>query len=229
MKVLSSYTVDEILFAELNKRETKKKEEAEKKKQQKHREKVKERNAILAVQKEMKENKENEERVLTARERQMLNTEWEKQSELEKLKERREYEKRRSTMLDIYETNERQKEDKENQNLDSKKRDKELIDRAVERERQVIEIEKQMKQKHRSEAQLVLRSIKDRSGEIAAYEKGLEEIIEKERLRQEREQDEAWERKERQKLQFMHDVFKSRQEILNRNKEDKEEAKNVKR
>ena len=35
----------------------------------------------MAVQKEMKEKKADEEKVLTTRERQMLNSEWEKQSE----------------------------------------------------------------------------------------------------------------------------------------------------
>lgn len=40
-----------MLFAELNKRDQKKKEEIERLKQQQQREKVEERNAILAIQK----------------------------------------------------------------------------------------------------------------------------------------------------------------------------------
>lgn len=48
-----------MLFAELNKRDLKKKEEVERLKQQQQKEKVEERNAILAVQKELKKRKEN--------------------------------------------------------------------------------------------------------------------------------------------------------------------------
>lgn len=48
-----------MLFAELNKRDLKKKEEIERLKQQQQKEKVEERNAILAVQKELKKRKEN--------------------------------------------------------------------------------------------------------------------------------------------------------------------------
>lgn len=46
-----------MLFAELNKRDIKKKEETERMKAQLAKEKLNERNAILAIQKEMKERK----------------------------------------------------------------------------------------------------------------------------------------------------------------------------
>ena len=98
----------------------------------------------------MKERKADDEKILTVRERQMLNSEWEKQSELEKLKEKQDFERRRSVMKSIYDENEKQREDKENQNLDNKKRDKELIDRAVEKERQILEIEQHIKERNRS-------------------------------------------------------------------------------
>lgn len=75
-------------------------------------------------------------------------------------------------MRNIFEVNERQKEDKENQSLQNKKRDKELIDRAVEKEKQILQLERQMKEKERAEAKLVLKSIKNRSEERAAFEKG---------------------------------------------------------
>ena len=132
-------------------------------------------------------------------------------------------------MRNIFEVNERQKEDKENQSLQNKKRDKELIDRAVEKEKQILQLERQMKEKERAEAKLVLKSIKNRSEERAAFEKGLEEIVDRQRQRQQREQDEAWERKEREKFQFMHDVFKSREEIMKQHMAEKEKARKVKK
>ena len=44
-----------------------------------------------------------------------------------------------------------------------------MIDRIVEKEKQVIEMEKYLKKMQREETQKVLKSIKNRSGEIAAY------------------------------------------------------------
>jgi len=49
-----------MLFAELNKRDIRKKEEQEKIKKQQHQEKVDERNAVLAIQKELKKRKEDD-------------------------------------------------------------------------------------------------------------------------------------------------------------------------
>lgn len=57
----------------------------------------------------------------------------------------------------------------------------------------------------------------------------MEEIVDRERQRQQREQDEAWERKEREKFQFMHDVFKSREEIMKQHMAEKEKARKVKK
>ena len=52
------------MFAELSKRDARKKEEAERIKRQQHQEKVDERNAILAIQKELKKRKEDDEKVM---------------------------------------------------------------------------------------------------------------------------------------------------------------------
>ena len=65
-----------MLFAELNRRDIKKKEEAERLKVQIQQEKVAERNAILAIQKEMKQRKADDEKMATMREKQMLRSEW---------------------------------------------------------------------------------------------------------------------------------------------------------
>ncbi len=89
-----------MLFAELNKRDIRKKEEQEKIKKQQHQEKVDERNAVLAIQKELKKRKEDDQRVMSVQEKEMLREEWERQTELAKLKERQAIDKK----LDIHKT-----------------------------------------------------------------------------------------------------------------------------
>lgn len=58
--ILQNQYEEEMLFAELNRRDQKKKEEMERMKQHQQKEKVEERNAILAIQKELKKRKEDE-------------------------------------------------------------------------------------------------------------------------------------------------------------------------
>ena len=97
--------VEEVLFAELNRRDMIKREEQERQKLQQQKQKVEERNAVLAIQKEWKKKKEDEEKVISAEEKEMLRMEWEKQSELAKLKERQAMEQQRNTLQTIHHEN----------------------------------------------------------------------------------------------------------------------------
>lgn len=61
-KLMEGQYEEEILFAELGRRELLKKEEKEREKIREQQEKVQERNAILAIQKEMKDQKNKKEK-----------------------------------------------------------------------------------------------------------------------------------------------------------------------
>ena len=90
------------------------------------------------------------------------------------------------------EINERQRFDRNEQLRLEKQKDKEMIERIVAKERQLIEFEKMMKDHEREEAKRVLNSIKNRSSEMAAYERELDRLIDEERKKRERKEDEAW-------------------------------------
>lgn len=93
------------MFAELNRRDMIKREEQERLKGHQQKQKVEERNAILAIQKEWKKKKEDDQKVMSVEEKEMLRMEWEKQSELAKLKERQAMEHQRSTLQTIHHEN----------------------------------------------------------------------------------------------------------------------------
>ena len=71
-KIMENKYEEEMLFAELNRRQLRKKEEVERHKEREAREKVEERNAILGLQREMKQEKAKKNRELNEREKQML-------------------------------------------------------------------------------------------------------------------------------------------------------------
>lgn len=76
-----------------------------------------------------------------------------------------------------------------------------------------------MKKNHeRDEAQRVLKSIKNRSGELAAYERELNRLIDEERMRRERKEDEEWLRKEKAREEFLRDVFVDREKKVKMHK-----------
>lgn len=128
-----------MLFAELNKRDLLRKEEQEKMKRQQQQGKVEERNAVLAIQKELKKRKEDEERVMSAQEKEMLRAEWERQTELAKLKERQLMEKKLDVHRTIHQENEKIKKDKEEQIRKEREADRAMIERIVLKERQLAE------------------------------------------------------------------------------------------
>lgn len=82
-----------------------KKEELEKLKRHEQKQKVEERNAILAIQKEWKKKKEDEQKVMSVQEKEMLRQEWEKQSELAKLKEKQAVDQQKNILQTIHHEN----------------------------------------------------------------------------------------------------------------------------
>lgn len=67
-----------------------------------------------------------------------------------------------------------------------------MIERIVMKERQLAEYEKLMKEKEREEAKKILAGVKNKHQDMMAYEKELDRLIENERLKKEKKQQEDW-------------------------------------
>ena len=67
-----------------------------------------------------------------------------------------------------------------------------MIERIVQKERQLAEYEKLMKEKEREEARRTLAGVRSKGQDMLAYEKELDRLIELERLKKERKQQEDW-------------------------------------
>lgn len=77
----------------------------------------------------------------------MLRAEWERQTELAKLKERQGIERKLDVHRTIHQENEKIKQDKEEEIKREKQADRAMIERIVLKERQLAEYEKLMKEK----------------------------------------------------------------------------------
>lgn len=82
-------------------------------------------------------------------EKQMLKEEWERDKELQKLKDLELQAKSKDIAKELIESNERQRRLKEEIARREKESDKELIQRILDKERELVELEKDQKQKYR--------------------------------------------------------------------------------
>jgi hypothetical protein len=85
--------------------------------------------------------------------------------------------------------------------------DRAMIERIVGKERQLADYEKLMKEKERDEAQRTLAGLKNKSQDMAAYEKELDRLIDGERVKKERKQQEDWEKREKARVNLLYQVF----------------------
>lgn len=85
-----------------------------------------------------------------------------------------------------------------------------------------------MRQQEKDEARRILQGMKNRNSEMEAYEKELDRLIEEERLRRERKADEDWEKKERARINLLHQVFDDREKKVKQHQSEKDEEKRQK-
>ena len=103
-----------------------------------------------------------------------------------------------------------------------------MIERVVAKEREIAEYEKLMKDHEREESKRLLKSIKNRSSELAAYEKELDKMIDEERQKIQRKEDEKWEKKEKARLDMLYQVFDDRERRVKGHLEEKQQEKREK-
>ena len=148
----------------------------------------------------------------------MLKEEWEKQNYLVKQKELEIAEKQKGVHLTIHEENQRIKLEKEQALREEKERDRQMIERIVHKERQLGEYEKQMKEKEREEAKRTLAGVKNRNQDLLSYEKELDKLIEIERVKKEKKQQEEWEKREKARVNLLYQVYDDRERKVNEHK-----------
>lgn len=85
-----------------------------------------------------------------------------------------------------------------------------MIQRILDKEKQLAELEKQQRLKYREEARKTLSSFKNRTQDLAAYEKELDRLIDAERKKKEAKQDEEWKKREQARIQLLYDVYHDR-------------------
>ena len=98
-----------------------------------------------------------------------------------------------------------------------------MIERIVAKERELAEYEKLLKEKEREEAKRVLAGFRNKGTELAAYEKELDRLIEIERVKKEKKQQEEWGKREKARLNLLYQVYDDRERKVREHQKTKDE------
>lgn len=98
-----------------------------------------------------------------------------------------------------------------------------MIERVILKERQLAELEKLMKEKEREETKKALQGFKNKNLEMVAYEKELDRLIEAERVRRDKKQQEEWEKKEKARVNLLYQVFDDRERKVREHQSEKDD------
>ena len=96
-----------------------------------------------------------------------------------------------------------------------------MIERIVLKERQLAEYEKLMKEKEREEARRILAGVRSRGQDMLAYEKELDRLIEIERMKKEKKQQEEWDKREKARINLLYQVYDDRNRKVKEHKAEK--------
>lgn len=98
-----------------------------------------------------------------------------------------------------------------------------MIERIVAKERELAEYEKLLKEKEREEAKRVLAGFRNKGTELAAYERELDRLIEIERVKKEKKQQEEWGKREKARLNLLYQVYDDRERKVREHQKTKDE------
>ena len=80
-----------------------------------------------------------------------------------------------------------------------------------------------LKEKEREEARKVLAGFRNKNSELSAYERELDRLIEGERQKKEKKQQEDWEKREKARINLLYQVYDDRERKVREHQKTKEE------
>jgi hypothetical protein len=102
-----------------------------------------------------------------------------------------------------------------------------MIERIVSKEHQLADYEKLMKDKEREEARRTLAGVKNKNQDMLSYERELDRLIEIERQKKEKKQQEDWEKREKARVNLLYQVFEDRDRKVKDHKSERDQELRV--
>lgn len=201
---------EEIIYAELYKKQIAQKEHLEKEKKAAQLAKVQQRNEILAVQCEQRKQTRIRDEILKQQERNMLNQEWAVDDMRHKQRQQEEFERQMRLNATLVASNKQQKAFRKEQQKKEHDEDMKLIGEIIERERMQEKLEKEKIEKQKEETRQFLLNFKDRRGETHRMDALEQKLIDEENEKQWKNRAAVWDAEEKARIKLMYAVYDNR-------------------
>ena len=160
-----------------------------------------------------------------AQEREMLKQQWINEEEREKKAEQQKFLLNRERNLELINHNATEKQLREHAEEQDRLRDKELLNAALHREKQMQDLEAAEKQARRNEILELQRHYGNVANEKAEYEKMVDQLVENENIKQWEAREAQWRREDQARVNLMKNVYQNREQAILLQQKQKDEAK----
>ena len=181
--------------------------------------------AVLDWQKNNKEAARDAEKQQVERERTMLKQQWRAEEDKEKRIEQDRSILNRERNLALIEHNQQEKLLREQAELSEKQRDLQLLNAALEREKELERLEYEERMRHRAETIELQKYAQQVSSDKQAYEKMIDKLVAEENAKQWEAREKQWDREDQARINLLKNVYANREQDIELKKKQKEEAK----
>ena len=218
---------EEMFYVKLNEFDMNKKIEKEKEEEKNKKDKIKNIYDYQQWQRDQNEKAMKHDQEISKLEKQRLKEQWKR----DELKEKENEEQRKlinkQVYLDIEKFNKKEEEERKKVIEFEKKKDKELVDSIVEKEKALDLIDKKEKEKKIKEFAQNKKYLEYIMNQKKEAEIWMDKIAQDEADREYKKQQEEWLKEDQKRIQLLKDVYKGREEALKYQKQIKEHEKNA--
>jgi len=218
---------EEMFYVKLNEFDINKKIEKEKEEEKAKKNKIRNIYDYQQWQREQNEKAIKHEEEISKLEKQRLKEQWKR----DELKEKENEEQRKlinkQVYLDIEKFNKKEEEERKKVIEFEKKKDKELVESIVEKEKALDLIDKKEKEKKIKEFEQNKKYLEYIINQKKEAEIWMDKIAQDEADREYKKQQEEWMKEDAKRIQLLKDVYKGREEALKYQKKIKEDEKNA--
>ena len=218
---------EEMFYVKLNEFDINKKIEKEKEEEKLKKNKLKNIYDYQQWQRDQNEKAIKHDQEIAQLEKQRLKEQWERDDLKEKENEEQRRQINKQVYLDIEKFNKKEEEERKKVLEYEKKKDKELIDSIVEREKALDLIDKKEKEKKVKEFEQNKKYLEYVMNQKKEAEIWMDKIAQEEADRDYKKQQQEWLKEDQKRIELLKDVYKGREEALKYQKKIKEDEKNA--
>lgn len=179
--------------------------------------------AVLDWQKATKESVKESDKANLAVERTMLKEQWVSEADREKKIEAERHVLMRERNLALIEHNQQEKVLREQADLSEKQRDLQLLNAALEREKELERLEYEERQKHRAETIELQKYAQQVTQDKKSYEKMIDGLVADQNAQQWEAREKQWDREDQARINLLKNVYANREQDIELKKKLKSE------